>query len=226
MGLIKSSGNLNTMAPLRLFGSALYNSSSFMHFGGATSYTIGNVGILANTYMNRAGGSCQTVFADPMDDIINSYREIALRMSVAEGAEHDADGRPVRQAVPFMSDATRVQYAVDWRNMAVAVAVSLLGPLTTLLLFWGWWNLGRPFSLSPLELVNAFHPGPGSAAGIVAASHGNAEADELVKLLREGGAAGQGDPAVWYGVVGGTNRLGMGVAGENGVRRPKAGEVL
>ena len=117
---------------------------------------------------------------------------------------------------------------MDWRHLAAVIVISLLVSIVTLLLIWGWWDLGRPFSLSPLKVANAFYADPSTAAwAIFAASNGNAKGDELVKLpwSSEGGA-GYADSTVWYGFVGGTNRLGMGLADGSGVRRSQAGGVL
>jgi len=235
---IPEQNQLNTIDPLRFLGSSLFDSSANMSFAGSIGYQVQTKGLLANTYMTRATGpldDCQTTFQDPMDDILNAYREIGLRISVAQGAENATPGglaavppQPQQQTVPYTSVGVRVQYGVDWRNAAAAVVVGLLGPAASLLLLWGWWQLGRDFSLSPLELANVFGGGPGTAADAVArAAHGNAEAEELVRLLRGGGAA-RADLAVRYGVVPGSNRLGvgLGVGGQGGVRAPQAGELL
>ncbi|KAK3340807.1 hypothetical protein B0H65DRAFT_578738 [Neurospora tetraspora] len=45
-------------------------------------------------------------------------------------------------------------------ELLLAVTVSLAGPLATMVLLWGWWRLGRSFSMSPLELANAFSSPP------------------------------------------------------------------
>jgi hypothetical protein len=213
---------------LRLLGQSLYASTAVLTFGGGVGYIITTTGLFANTYMVSLPGvntECNTTFEDPVDDIINGFREVALRMSVMEARENATAGFPVAQTVPYTSNSVRVQYAIDWRSVAAAVVVSLLGPAITLLLFWGWWELGRPFSLSPLELANAFHAG--QAAELLSAGNGNAEAQTLVRVLRKGGgAAGQADPTVRYGVVSDVRRLGIGLADGNGVRRPQAGELL
>lgn len=209
-------------------------------FGGAIGWTANVYGLLANTYgiwgstrTNKAG--CQpNAYSDPMDDIINAYRELALRMSVAAAADGyvaSTDDRgiatfkPYSQNVPYTSELVRVQYAADRRNLAVAVIISLLGPVATLGLFWGWWKLGRTFSLSPLEVANAFgsgrSSGGNSALDVLVSSGSNASARELAKHVRDV----SGDPMVRYG-VGDANQLVIAVTSVGNVRAPKVGDVL
>lgn len=108
-------------------------------------------------------------FDDPMDDIINSYRDIGLRMSILEAVVNNngqTNGtalgpyslpKPfISQSVDYVSHQARVEYQANPRALGLAVVISLLGPLATLTLFWGYWKLGRNFSMSPLELANAF----------------------------------------------------------------------
>lgn len=108
--------------------------------------------------------NCDSSYFDPTDDIINSFREIAFRMSIRAAMERN-DAPEVKNGTkkPFMqrnvmytSAKQEAQYAADRAALGVAVVVSLLRPLATMVLFWWWWNLGRSFSLSPLEVVNAF----------------------------------------------------------------------
>ncbi|KAK3947142.1 hypothetical protein QBC32DRAFT_224821 [Pseudoneurospora amorphoporcata] len=116
-------------------------------------------------------------YDDPMDDIINGYREIALRMSILEAVVNnqnltrDPKEKPwISQPVDYVSHQVRVEYKANPHALALAVVISLLGPLATLTLFWGYWKLGRDFSMSPLELANSFRvhgpmlPMPGAVA--------------------------------------------------------------
>ncbi|KAK3402320.1 hypothetical protein B0T20DRAFT_390215 [Sordaria brevicollis] len=119
--------------------------------------------------LDRYVNCCGPTFDDPMDDIINSYREIAFRMSILEAAANkrnitnanttESDSHPwsiTSQSVDYVSDQVRVEYKANFPALALALAISLLGPLATLTLFWGYWRLGREFSMSPIELANAF----------------------------------------------------------------------
>ncbi|KAK0642079.1 hypothetical protein B0T16DRAFT_496649 [Cercophora newfieldiana] len=240
--LLDSTGNRAgisaTVFALQVFGSHQYDSNSSTFFGGGAGWMPNTYGLLANTYANhdsKADGCAYSrdVYNDPMDDIINAYREIALRMSVAAAADGhvvSTDDRgittsaPYSQNVPYTSELVRVQYAADRGNLAVAVIISLLGPVATLGLFWGWWKLGRTFSLSPLEVANAFSTGTvgggHSAVDVVVGGGSNASARELAKHVRN-----SGDPVVRYG-VGDANRLVVAFSGAESLKAPKANDVL
>lgn len=51
---------------------------------------------------------------------------------------------------------TQTVYKANWSFVAAAVIFSLVGVLSVTSLFWGWWELGRPVSLNPLEVGMAF----------------------------------------------------------------------
>lgn len=176
-------------------------------------------------------------FDDLMDDILNSYRELALRMSISAAATNDSAAFNVsNQTVPYVSQLVQVQFAVDIRYLIAAVLVSMAGVLAVVPLFWGYWALGRSVSMSPLEIVNAFHADgratgeaeqicPGRiAANLFDDYSRNATADELVQSLemRTGNRAAK----VRYGVLTASGRLAMAIEDEDGVRRPRRGESL
>ncbi|KAK4449802.1 hypothetical protein QBC34DRAFT_437868 [Podospora aff. communis PSN243] len=221
-------GGSTTIRALQFFGSIQYDSISNTTFGGGIGWTTNTAGLLGNTYAyDSKTSSCgsNVAYNDPMDDILNAYRELALRISVAAAAEGRPVGaddtgmsqfEPYSQNVAYTSELVRIQYAADRRNLAVAVVISLLGPVATLVLFWGWWQLGRSFSLSPLEIANAF----GAPNGFLASGGSNASGDELAKHVKVAG-----DPMVRYG-VGGGYRLVVALAAQDVVRKPQAGEVL
>lgn len=47
-------------------------------------------------------------------------------------------------------------YITNFKQIWITVAVSLVGIFVVLPIFWGWWELGRDVSLSPLKVANAF----------------------------------------------------------------------
>lgn len=187
-------------------------------------------GLLGNTYAyGSRSSSCgsNVAYNGPMGDILNAYRELTLRISVAAAAEGrvvDTDEAGISQSeaysqnVPYTGERVRIQYAADRGNLAVAVVVSVLGPVATLTLFWGWWRLGRSFSLSPLEIANAFGA-PMSAdehslIDVLVNGSSNALGDEPARHVK-----GAGDPMVRY-AVGDGDRLFVALAAQDGVRTP------
>ena len=191
-----------------------------------------------------------------MPDILNAFREVGLRMSVAAAAAGGADAPPDRlaalpysQTVGYMSQRVGVVYRADRASLVLAVIISLLGPVATFALFWGWWALGRQFSLSPMEVVNAFYrppqpqpqPMPSSlsssgdddqaqqqgyydAVRVLSGCNGNATAEEVVAHVQE--ARNGGDMLVCYGLVGEESRLCMGLPQYETVRHPWPGDEL
>ncbi|KAK3350706.1 hypothetical protein B0H65DRAFT_96643 [Neurospora tetraspora] len=163
----------NNWLPLSQVGTSLFNSTSWLKYYDRESYRTYNEGLIANLYAANWSSTdynepCYQYFNDPMDYIINSYREIAFRMSIRSAADpiYDLTGEitgelgkqlpPIMQkGVPYTRHATQVHYVANIPALILAVIVSLAGPLATLLLFGGWWRLGRDFTMSPLEIANA-----------------------------------------------------------------------
>lgn len=156
----------STIPALHAIGSLLFDSTSNVSHGGAVGWTTSNSGLLSNLFYTAATPAARRSsdpkdysFDDPMGDIINAYRDIAFRMSLQAATEEneglsDKDAK-VFQEVGSVSHQSMARYAMDKAALAVAVVISLIGPVATLVLFWGWWKLGRRFTMSPLEMINA-----------------------------------------------------------------------
>ncbi|KAK3486181.1 uncharacterized protein B0T23DRAFT_326003 [Neurospora hispaniola] len=166
---LSGAGSGITILPLQVVGSTLFNSIAEVWWSGAVGWATKADGLTANLYTGNwsaARSPCHQFYLDPMDDIINSYRELAFRMSVhaANNPGHDPLGVPLpreeQKGIPYTSHLTQVQYAANIPELLLAVAVSLAGPVATMVLLWGWWRLGKSFSMSPLELAYAFSSPP------------------------------------------------------------------
>ncbi|KAA8630238.1 hypothetical protein SMACR_09247 [Sordaria macrospora] len=166
MTLAYRSGLGSTIPALQSIGSLLFDSSSKVSHGGAVGWTTSNSGLLSNLFytaetpaLRRSSDPKDYSFEDPMQDIINAYRDIAFRMSLQAATEENEgltdQNVKVFQEVGYTSHTSMARYAMDKAALAVAVVISLLGPVATLILFWGWWKLGRRFTMSPLEMINA-----------------------------------------------------------------------
>lgn len=245
------SRKLNELDIFEIINQNLYQSASFARYtGNPRVWTMQSAGLLANIYFATDLDNSLTeepehlAFDDPMDELISSFREIALRMSVKEAQEKN-EGKlrtselVVAQNISYVSNTTRVQYATDEDALALAVVISLIGPVATLVLFWGFWRLGRKVTMSPLEVINAMsvssatdaQDGTTEVAQIFADCKSNVEGAAVADYVRKKDTEGSGEPKLQYGVVEETGRLGMVVV--NGVlpdrrrvRRPMKGEVL
>ena len=74
------------------------------------------------------------------------YNETHLKSRIDDGLEIrvNATGTPLSPVNVFHS---------DFGYFAGAAAVELFSILAILFTFYGWWNLGRPMSFSPLEIA-------------------------------------------------------------------------
>jgi hypothetical protein len=219
----------STLIPLYDFGNNSYASNSDLAWAYASGWVLSNKGLFSNIYIRFEPDGNETTcngisFADPMDDIINAYRELAFRMSLQLAKDNGTTA--IAQTVPYASQAVQIQYAINTTSLVIAVLISLAGPLAILPLFWGWWVLGRKVSLSPIETANAFFAGDnvvGSnvsqqsgpllsheatpAGNLFAFCSGNATAGQIVKAL--GPKGDFSGPRLRYAVLQ-SGRLGLG----------------
>ncbi|KAK3947214.1 hypothetical protein QBC32DRAFT_94157 [Pseudoneurospora amorphoporcata] len=113
--------------------------------------------------------------------------------------------------------------------------------MAILVLFWGWWRLGRSFSISPLEFAKAILPshytipspcGDGVAqsdiglSSIFATCSSNASVSQLVDHVCQGVEGADFEPMVQYGVIDGTDRLGFALRTTRSMRKPREGDLL
>jgi len=71
----------------------------------------------------------------------------------------------------------------------------LLGLFAILLLLWGWWELGRPVTLSPLETAKAF------AAPILLGAGATKNICGILEKVGDERVVYDGDEMIWNGVI-------------------------
>ncbi|KAK7397895.1 hypothetical protein QQX98_012730 [Neonectria punicea] len=149
-----ASGSGNILGGFSTIVDALYGSSAWMGFTGATGYDVSSDGLAATQYMtmNSTVPGCEDTWANPMDDLIELTRDLGFRASLQYARFNATD----KQSAEFNSGTTTLVYVTDFHKMWIAVGVSLVGIFAVLPIFWGWWELGRDVSLNPLEIANAF----------------------------------------------------------------------
>ena len=155
--------------------------------------------------------TADVTWTDPMEDILSMLRELTFRLAVTsssngfllpslnathfvEPTAHDSlifspdlstSNRTVQQRAPASMTYVEPAYEIRPEWLAGSFVLIVLACLAILATYWGWWHLGRPVSLSPLEIAKAFD------APIMHAADPNATADELVEAV--------GDVRVRYG---------------------------
>lgn len=138
----------------------------------------------ASMYLHiENASSLQTVdvtWKDPTDDMISKLNELIFRLAVAtssqgisspiSGKTADPAGRDEQVLSPNLAGSNRTTqqqvsmsmvyehtvYSVQYRWLFAALVLILLVCLSIFWTYWGWWELGRPVSLDPLETAKAF----------------------------------------------------------------------
>jgi hypothetical protein len=93
---------------------------------------------------------CGLEWSDPTQYVIDSMYEFLFRASVRASEGTDSQTFDVQRAYLVLVFNTNYQY------LATALTVMLITLFAVLFRLWGWWELGRHVSLSPLELAKAF----------------------------------------------------------------------
>jgi len=138
----------------------------------------------ASMYLHiRNASALQTVdvtWKDPTDDMISKLNELIFRLAVAtsgqgisssiSGKTADPAGRDELVLSPNLAGSNRTTqqqasmsmvyehtvYSVQRRWLSAAIVLISLVCLSIFWTYWGWWELGRPVSLDPLETAKAF----------------------------------------------------------------------
>ncbi|OAL00831.1 hypothetical protein IQ06DRAFT_149566 [Phaeosphaeriaceae sp. SRC1lsM3a] len=146
----------STIGGFEYAASYMFSSKAVSLFRGARS-SISLTGALANEMIRGVSvGTSNETFDDPMAEMLDGIRDIAFRTAVRAGRDQLNNVTAAQQMVAFKGQATHSIYVTDFRYMFIATALSVASVLATSLLFFGWWQLGRTVSLSPLEIAKAF----------------------------------------------------------------------
>lgn len=182
-------------------------------------------GPISRRYISKGStghGSANNIFLDPMPDIIATLNDLSLRYAMTDVPMMDPHvwqysqakmenqlakwlkaypnetlavlPRPY-QTVQAKQIATVLVYFSRYSYLAAALAVMLLTTTSIIPTFYGWWHLGRPRTLSPIEIAKAFD------AKLLKDAGSNATAEEIVTLL--------GSRRVQYGVSKGQELVDM-----------------
>ncbi|KAI9729176.1 MAG: hypothetical protein M1834_007083 [Cirrosporium novae-zelandiae] len=207
----------------QLAANNLFSSTAYMQYGGAVGWIVYFQGSTSNSYLNpNLNGEFSTFYAynmtwrDPMDDMVNAMRQIAFRTALRAAADNLTLENST-QVTEYQGNEMFTGYSSDYTYIALAVIVTLLGVIAIMPTYWGWWELGRETSMSPVEIAKAF------GAPLLANVDSNATARQMLAEV--------GGKKVRYGEVttqfevssmGGLKRC-LTISEEGLVRRPTAG---
>lgn len=171
-----------------------FNSEAHLRWAGAVGYELLNEGATANQYVlingsgrDQYGGyspgtSCSLYYQDPVNDLLQSARELMFRAAVAAANSSSI------QHVQAHQTSTRPIYESHYVFLAIATAVTAIAIACVSLTFRGYWRLGREFSMGPIEIATAFN------APMLRGAESNADAKTLLDEV--------GGQPVKYGAVG------------------------
>jgi hypothetical protein len=102
-------------------------------------------------------GTGEATIQDPMNQMLDALRGITFRTAVQAGK--DTSTHNITNAVQSMEYRGYQLQSIcitDPKYMVAAAILSVLSIIAVGATFYGWWELGRPFSMGPLELASSF----------------------------------------------------------------------
>jgi hypothetical protein len=158
-------------------------------------------------YPPHASQNCAIRFKSPTDYVFTSFFDFLLRSAIDVAQDASAQGRDLD---PYTANFTahfagsELHYHSDFRYLAGAIVIMFLGLLAVVFLLWGWWELGRSVTLSPLETAKAF------GAPILLGAGPEKEANGIMKEVGHERVAHDGEELLWNGTVYASGRWEMG----------------
>ncbi|KAJ4292506.1 hypothetical protein N0V90_009168 [Kalmusia sp. IMI 367209] len=134
---------------------------------------------------------CPLIWDSPTKYVLQQILEYIFRASRAVAASRD-EARD-EQSFIAVYRGEELWYVTDFRWLFGSVAVMALGSAAALSLLWGWWQLDRYVTLSPLETGKAL------GAPILAGAGPEQEVDSILKDVGHELVAYDGEELVWAG---------------------------
>ncbi|KAH9871762.1 hypothetical protein J1614_006018 [Plenodomus biglobosus] len=138
---------------LSIAADSIFNSSGTVQTMGKYGWAFRTSGPLTAPYLAHGGDvrTCAVTFNDPTENIITKLTEIMFRVALAA----PNSSRP-RTEFAAQQQTVSIIYESRYVYLWVAMAVTVLAMMAVMWTATGFHTLGRPASLSPLEIVNAF----------------------------------------------------------------------
>ncbi|KAF2006764.1 hypothetical protein P154DRAFT_224468 [Amniculicola lignicola CBS 123094] len=149
-------------------------------------------------YPESVQTKCPLVWQPPAESVLSMVFEYMFRASFEVGGVEDR----YKQNFTATYTGSELWHFTDFTWMGAATGLMVLGLVAAFGLVWGWWELGRHITLSPLETGKAF------GAPILMTAGPEQEADSIVKEIGHERVAFDGDELVWNGTVYATGMTG------------------
>jgi len=104
----------------------------------------------SSSYDKHTFATCGLKWNSPTEYVLNSMHDFMFRAALR------ASNGTVVQTFAAKRTLPALLFHSNHRYLAAAFAITLLALLVVLFLLWGWWELGRCVTLSPLETAKAF----------------------------------------------------------------------
>ncbi|KAF1347076.1 hypothetical protein BDV97DRAFT_400949 [Delphinella strobiligena] len=203
---------------LSIAANSITSSSSSIEPAGDHGWTFRTAGPLTSFYLqSREVNTCQMTFTDPTEDILSSLNEIMFRISLAAFNSSTLSSSKTT-AYTLSQQVAEIHYESHYAYLVAATVISLVACASLLPTFDKFWTLGRPMSLSPVEVAKAFNapilrsPEPGAC---------NMPVQRLLSVV--------GSTQVQYGVSGEEDSTGQGrlqMASPGHVEHPTTGQEI
>lgn len=199
----------------------LFDSIGLLNYVGAVS-SVSLEGSLANEmYVEPLeGGDLMTRYNDPMHIMLDGIREIAFRASVRAGKDN-ATVTDAPQVVSYTGLGSHTIYVTNSIYMAFAAAVTTLNLVAVAATFYGWWELGRDMSMSPLEIAKAFDAPLLRKVGSNV-SFNQMDGTALTVQIRYGQGPKDGGPGTGYKEIQAGREISLGLRED--AERPQSGQ--
>lgn len=142
-----------------------------------------------------ARDNCGLRWDSPTDYIISQIFTFMFLSAFQAGLNESYFSNSDLQNFTAHFSGSELHYHSNFRFLAAAIVVMILGLLGVLILLWGWWELGRPVTLSPLETAKAF-----GAPILLGAGH-EKEVSGILDEVGEERVAHDGDELIWNGTM-------------------------
>lgn len=153
-GSADPSGNEPIFGGLSIAANSIINSTGIVETMGKYGWGFRTSGPLTATYLSRGGDvrTCAVAFNDPTEDILSKLNEIMFRVALSGfNSSSPPTEFTAQQRSVFIIYESR--YAYLWG----ALAITTLAFISVVPTAFGFESIGRPVTLSPIEIAKAFN---------------------------------------------------------------------
>lgn len=131
--------------------------------------TSGRLGTEYLTSTHDIFGYCNMTWDDPLPDILNGMQELLFRAALESSTSKDWQTPSAGEVAIY------TVYRSEYPFLAAALVVPVIAALSILSMMWGWWELEKWFTLSPVEIGKALH------APLLKEARGDFEVEKMLK---------------------------------------------